>query len=245
MNDEHQLDDTGERMIPTAEGELSFVFARHRFAYEHARTFVEGKSVLDVGCGTGYGCKILSATAASVVGIDSSMEAIEFCRNNFAAPNVQFVRMDASTLSLERQFDVAISFQVIEHLSDPGRFIDRIKRTVMPGGLILISTPNVRTPTKDSHTNPFHFSEMSCAQFQQLLETKFSSFELAGIGYAAPNRLRALVQSLPFYRLGRYIKRASALKKIAGTAMDMTSFRVIRTDVSPDAIDLLTICTNK
>ena len=59
MNDEHLLDDTGERMIPTAEGETSFVFARHRFAYEQARTFVGGKSVLDIGCGTGYGCRIL------------------------------------------------------------------------------------------------------------------------------------------------------------------------------------------
>ncbi len=50
-----QLKDTGERIIPTEDGELSLVYSRHRFAYEYASTFVENKTVLDVGCGTGYG----------------------------------------------------------------------------------------------------------------------------------------------------------------------------------------------
>jgi len=240
-----QLDDTGERMIPTAEDETSFVFSRHRFAYEYAQQFVNGKSVLDIGCGTGYGCKILSSRAASVVGIDYSAEAIEFCRKNFAAPNIEFLQMDAKELMIDRRFDVAITFQVIEHLRDPAGFIGTIKRIVAPHGTIIITTPNVRTPTNDSHANPFHYSEMNCEQFNKLLTGAFSSFELAGIGYASRNRLRKFAQSLPFYRLGRHIKRGSALKKIARSAMDMTSFRVISTNVARDAIDLLAICTNE
>ncbi|MBI1803371.1 MAG: class I SAM-dependent methyltransferase [Ignavibacteriae bacterium] len=246
MNNEHLLNDTGERMIPTGDGEVSFVFARHRFAYQYARQFVEGKSVIDLGCGTGYGCKMLAESAAFVQGIDHDARAIDFCRKNYPASNIRYAQMDAASLSLDRRFDVAVSFQVIEHLSAPGTFIDQIKNIVEPGGTIIISTPNVRTPTKASNANPFHYSEMNYQQFEHLLSTKFRSFNLHGVGYAAPNRLRVVMQSLPFYRhVGRLFKRTSSIKKIAGAALDMTNFRVMTTDIARDAIDLLAICRNE
>ena len=115
-------------MIPTAEGEVSFVFARHRFAYEWARQFVIGKDVLDIGCGTGYGCKILSEQARSVLGVDYSAEAVEFCRKNFTASNIEYLKMDAAQPKLDKQFDVVVSFQVIEHLQHPDKFLDNCKK---------------------------------------------------------------------------------------------------------------------
>lgn len=233
-------------MIPTAEGEVSFVFARHRFAYEWARQFVAGKDVLDIGCGTGYGCKILSESASSVLGIDYSAEAIEFCRKKFSASNIEYVQMDASQFKLNRQFDVAVSFQVIEHLQHPDTFLDRIKDVMRPSGKIIITTPNVRVPTAESNTNPFHFNEMNYQQFYRLLQSKLDTFDLYGIGYASPNRLRRVVQSFPLYRqVGKLFKRANPVKKIAGTAMNMTSFTVLTSDVARDAIDLLAICVNE
>ncbi len=239
------LRDTGERMIPTNDGELSYVFARHKFAYEVAREYAVSKRVLDIGCGTGYGCKILSGVALSVVGIDYSLEAIAFCNAKFPSPNVSFIHTDILNLRVQQEFDTAISFQVIEHMADLDLFLDKMKAAVQKGGAILITTPNVREPTSDADANPFHVNEMNYASFHELLSRHFPSFDLLGIGYASSNRLRTFVQRTPLYRLGKMFGRKSPIKKLANTTMNLTDFQVLKSDISRDAIDLFAVCTNR
>jgi SAM-dependent methyltransferase len=247
------LADTGERMIPTAEGEVSVVFASHRFAYDFARGFAGGKDVLDVGCGTGYGTAMLADVARHAVGLDRDAEAVAYCRAHYAAPNLDFRVMDATALPelAERfpwgppdgRFDLAVSFQVIEHLADPGRFLDDLRALVRPGGTILLTTPNVRRPPEARGANPFHCSEMSHDELRALLASRFADFDLLGVDFARPNALRALAEKLPFYQwLGRRLRRGSAIKKAATRAMGLTAFRVIREHVARDATDLLAVC---
>ena len=120
-----RLEDTGERILPTEQGEISYVFSRHKFAYAYARQYARAKRVLDVGCGTGYGCKILSEVAQSVVGIDYNAEAISFCREHFSGSNISFMQTDAAKLSFREEFDLAVSFQVIEHMPDLQLFLKK------------------------------------------------------------------------------------------------------------------------
>ena len=70
---------TTERIIPehfnTRDERL--LYLRHVFAYEFARTIIKpGDSVLEVGCGEGYGSAMLAERAQHVIGIDKSEEAI-------------------------------------------------------------------------------------------------------------------------------------------------------------------------
>lgn len=239
-----ELVDTGERMIPPSNNEVSFVFARHQFAYQHAQKFVEGKAVIDVGCGTGYGCKILAQKAHHVHGIDYKAEAIAYCRKFYGAPNISYLHMDAASLQFDSMFDVGVSFQVIEHMVDAGGFIERMKRIVKPTGMILISTPNVRTPPGTDGKNPFHFSEMNYDQLCHLLSAKFSSFEVLGIAYASRNMLRRLLQTLPFYHWGKMLKRKSKIKKLADGVLDLTDFKIINSNVANEAMDLFAVCRN-
>jgi len=247
MNEQNDrsLRDTGERMIPTGEGEVSYVFARHKFAYEQAKRYAQGCRVLDVGCGTGYGCKILSEVASSVVGIDYSAEAVAYCNANSTAPNVLFEHANATDIAFNREFDLALSFQVIEHHSNPPLFLKKIKQAVRPGGTILLTTPNAREPVRKGEENPFHENEMNYEQFKKLLSEHFSSFELLGIGYASPNKLRTLIQRSPLYRLGKYFNRKNPIKKLANATMNLTNFQVLHTDIAHDAIDLFAICKNE
>ncbi len=238
------LDDTGERMIPAAEGEVSFVFARHEFAYRQAAQFVSGKRVLDVGCGTGYGAHLLAATAARVEAVDYSNEAIAYCAEHYSRPNLSYRKLRAEDLAFKQEFDVALSFQVIEHLHDTSAFLASLTAAVRPGGIILLTTPNARPSVNPQDPNPFHFNEMNYDQFHALLARHFTRFELLGIGYRSPNLLRRIVQNSPLYRLGKLVGRRSPIKKIARSAMDLTSFDVLRTNVSRDAIDLFAVCTN-
>lgn len=240
------LADTGERMIPTGEGEVSVVFSRHQFAYRYARQFVRDKNVLDVGCGTGYGCKILAEQANRVLGIDHDASAVEYCRRHYGAPNVDFQHLDVTSLNLNDKFDVAVSFQVIEHVRDTDDFVRRIRSAVKVGGLILISTPNVKTMHPSGDRNPFHFSEMNYEEFTELMERHFDDYRILGIGYQSGNWLRSIVQKLPFYRrLGLLIRRESKVKALAAKAMDATRFDVLDERITDQAIDLLAVCTNQ
>ncbi len=231
-------------MIPAGEGEVSIVFARHKLTYEYALQFVEGKRVLDAGCGTGYGSNMLASRAHRVSAIDLSNEAIDYCHAHYAAPNLDFIQMDVTQLGFRRAFDVAVSFQVIEHLSDPGAILISLKQAVMPGGTILLATPNVRAPRTGDAANPFHCSEMSYEQLHALLGTHFSSFRILGIGHARPNALRAFIYKSPLYKLGKLLRRGSVVKKLANKTLDMTAFQVISDRVAEDAIDLIAECTN-
>lgn len=239
-----EITDTGERILPTREGEISIVFSRHRYAYEYVQQFVTNKIVIDVGCGTGYGCEILAQKAKRVYGIDYDNEAINYCKKNFATPNIIFIKMDANSLDFAKKFDIAVTFQVIEHMSNLSNFVQQLKRVVKQNGMIFISTPNVKQPQKDKRANPFHLNEMNHTEFQKLMSDNFSSFEILGVAYARRNRIRSFVGKLPFYRWGKKLKRNSSLKRIATRALDLTSFRIIDSNVEEESADFLAICRN-
>ena len=238
------LPDTGERMIPTLQGEISVVFARHALTYEYALKYVEGRTVLDAGCGTGYGSNMLASRARSVRAIDLSAEAIDYCRTHYAAPNLDFIRMDVTRLGFRRAFDVAVSFQVIEHLPDLDAFLNSLKETVLPGGMILLATPNVGTPRTGDAANPFHCNEMSYDALHTLLGRHFSSFRILGIGHAQPNAARSFIYRSPLYKLGKLLRRGSLVKKLANKTLALTSFRVISEKVAEEAMDLIAVCSN-
>lgn len=236
------LVDTGERIIPTSEGELSFVFTQHQFVYAYASQFVRGRSVLDIGCGTGYGCKMLSQSARFVCGIDYDIEAITYCKEHFSGPNIVYLGMKALQIGLRRFFDVAVSFQVIEHVSDIHRFLEQAKYVVKSGGMIFLSTPNVHKP-RDGKTSPFHQVEFNESEFRSLLSQHFSSCRLYGIGYASESKFRKVVQRLPLYHFGRFLGRKSILKKLANEVMKLNQYRVYESRIE-EAIDLLAVCEN-
>src|SRR5438552_8798835 len=86
-----------ERIDPErARWYLRGVIAEHIGRYRFAAEAVRGKRVLDVACGSGYGCAILAETAAEVVGVDISAEAVAHAAARYASlKNVRFACGDA------------------------------------------------------------------------------------------------------------------------------------------------------
>lgn len=238
------LQDTGERIIPPKEGEVSFVYERHKFTYFFATQYVENKQVLDVGCGTGYGCKILAEKAYFVYGIDYNFDALKYCREFFSAPNICYSQMDSNCLSFGKSsFDVEVTFQVIEHMSDVNAFLRELKRVVKPGGYIIISTPNRPKPLRSKSVNPFHENEMDFEDFQDLMETHFTIFQVFNVQYDSNNWFRTIVQGLPIYKLGIHLKRKSPVKKIANRMLNLSKFKVTEKNCE-SAMDFLAVCDN-
>ena len=92
----------------------------------------------------------------------------------------------------------------------------------MPGGTIVLATPNVRSPRTGDAANPFHCSEMNYDELHALLGKHFASFQILGIGHARPNKLRALILKSPLYKLGKLLRRGSMVKKLANKTLDLT-----------------------
>lgn len=165
----------------------------HKARYSYAQHFVAGKSVLDIACGTGYGCAMLKeAGAENVRGIDISSEAIEYATKNYLAQGIVFELGNAECLSglKSESFDVVTSFETIEHVPNVDRYLAEINRVLRPGGMYIVSTPDRRLastmyPIRGRPNNEFHIREYTRTQLIPLLETKFKIKEFLGQTYIA------------------------------------------------------------
>ena len=167
---------TGERLH--AEDALFGVdLARHRAAYHEAirRALATGAvRILELGSGTGYGTAELAMALPRVVAIDrvAPIAKAEVRRAHFLRANLEAIPLR------EEHFDVIVSFQVIEHLSDPNPYLDALARHISDDGIALVSTPNAAFSDGE---NPFHVREYTASGLLALLETRFESVEMLGV----------------------------------------------------------------
>lgn len=165
---------TGERFIPSESGEIR---QEHVHRYGWVRAFVQGKRVLDVACGEGYGSAMLAEVADTVVGVDVSPEVIVHANQRYKRRNLRFVHGDAAALDLpDRGFDIVVSFETIEHLTAQQAMLDGIKRVLSPGGMLIISSPNKKVYTDlAGHHNEFHVKELYFEELDELLRARFEN----------------------------------------------------------------------
>ncbi len=100
----------------------------------------EGRSLLDIGCGTGLNSERLSSKGYEITGVDISAVAIEQYRSRGFRGHVEDVTRGMSFQSAS--FDVVFAADVIEHLVDIELFGKEVFRVLKPGGILVLSTPN-------------------------------------------------------------------------------------------------------
>ena len=154
-------------------GEL--IEAEHLARYAWAGGLVQGKRVLDAGCGSGYGSDLLvRAGAAEVVGVDLDAEVVGAARNDY--PAVTFATADIRELPAELgDFDVVVCFEVLEHLDDPETALGQLGTVLREGALLVVSSPN-----RDVYPpgNPFHKHEFRPDELADALGARFAHVQL-------------------------------------------------------------------
>lgn len=203
--DPHGLPLTGERTAPGVPDE-NYWFQRHVVAYALAAADVRGATVLDAGCGEGYGlARLADAGAARVLGIDLDPTTVAHAERTYARRYQQIEVRQANLVDLplaDDLVDVVVSFQVIEHLWDVPTYLAELRRVLRPGGRLLVATPNrlTFTPGSTVPVNPFHVTEFTASELQATLHSAgFTVARTRGVHHGARLRLadRLLGRPLP------------------------------------------------
>jgi ubiquinone/menaquinone biosynthesis C-methylase UbiE len=168
------IENTGERMVPAFQrGKLEY--GEHIARYEALAGMVEGKTVLDIASGSGFGTEIISRWAKKVYGVDYSDDAIEYAKANFSNSKTVYMQGDATAIPIEdKSLDVVISFETLEHIENYKKFIEEIRRVLKPDGLLVLSTPNdIEFPEGAD----FHVHEFKDKELQTLVKKYFKNLK--------------------------------------------------------------------
>jgi 2-polyprenyl-6-hydroxyphenyl methylase/3-demethylubiquinone-9 3-methyltransferase len=110
---------------------------------ETSFTPLAGRRALDVGCGAGLLCEPLARLGAAVTGLDAAPENIAAARAHAALSGLAIDYRAGSVEGLGAEsFDLVVSMEVIEHVTDPAAFIAGLVGALGPDGLLILSTPN-------------------------------------------------------------------------------------------------------
>lgn len=117
-----------------------------RLDYIDARVGLNGKNLLDVGCGGGILAESMATRGATVTGIDLGEAPLEVARLHLleTGQQVDYRRVSAEALAAEMpaQFDAVTCMEMLEHVPDPASVVAACATLVKPGGQVFFSTIN-------------------------------------------------------------------------------------------------------
>ena len=115
---------------------------KHSFVYEYGKDLLAllhpqpGKTILDVGCGTGHLTAQIAAAGASITGLDSSAAMIE--QAQAAYPNLEFIHADATNFSFAEPFDAVFSNATLHWISEAEAAVKCMAQALKPGGKLVV-----------------------------------------------------------------------------------------------------------
>ena len=117
-----------------------------------------GPRVLDVGCSEGILEVLLARRGLDVIGVEVNTDALEFARELLAKETdevrarVRLVHGDfIEARPVSGLFDTVVLGEILEHLHDPARLLNRSLEYLRPGGSLVITTPFGLHPHEDHH----------------------------------------------------------------------------------------------
>lgn len=154
---------------------------RHAWIEAQLAAIPAGQSLLDVGageCAYKRFCSHLTYVSQDIGQYDGAGDGSGLHTGSWDFSRIDIV-CDVYDIPEDRQFDTILCTEVLEHVVDPVRALEKLARLVQPGGRVIITAPF----TSMTHFAPYHF----CTGFSRF----FYAHHLARLGFAvevlAPN----------------------------------------------------------
>jgi len=202
----------GEREIPgirLSSEHLQTICCR----YYTAAQFVQGKQVLEVGCGAGLGLGYLSKRAKGVIGGDISEYALRLAQKHYNG-RVELLSLDAHSLPFKDGcFDVVVAMEMLYYLSQTDKFLDECYRVLVDEGIIVLSMDNKDYPVPFAPHDKFSAQELYALLRPHFKAKVFGAFPGTG------NPARIKFQSAIYSTVGKalsLIPRGKEVKNYLG-----------------------------
>ncbi len=118
-----------------------------RLKYIQQFTDINGKRVVDVGCGGGILTEALAQSGANALGIDLSGDLVDVAElhaleTKTETVNYQKIAVEKLAEEQPESFDFVTCMEMLEHVPDPGSIISACAKLVKPDGMVFFSTLN-------------------------------------------------------------------------------------------------------
>jgi SAM-dependent methyltransferase len=143
--------------IARAEPHSFWFRARNRLIVSTVRRrFPDARSMLEVGCGTGFVLAGLrdAFPELRLVGSELFAEGLEIARSRLT--DVELVQLDAREMPFEGEFDIVGSFDVLEHVEEDELALAGMRRALRPGGGLVLLVPQHPRLWSDMDTVAHH-----------------------------------------------------------------------------------------
>jgi 2-polyprenyl-6-hydroxyphenyl methylase/3-demethylubiquinone-9 3-methyltransferase len=118
-----------------------------RLGWIQSLVSLQGKDVVDIGCGGGILTDAMARNGANALGADLATKSLKVAQLHALeaqTPNVRYQEISAEDLAAERpaSFDVVTCMEMLEHVPDPSSIVRACATLVKPGGWVFFSTLN-------------------------------------------------------------------------------------------------------
>jgi len=170
---------------------------------------LRGLNVLEVGCGRGGGASYIARylKPATIVGVDFSCAAIDFCRAHHAAKGLTFVEGDAEALPFEEdRFDAVVNLESSHCYGAMDLFLSEVRRVLKPGGFFLYADLRGKEQA-DQLRKDLEASRMEILEERDITANVIRALDLDN------NRKKNLIQQIVRGPLLNYFKDFAGLKE--------------------------------
>lgn len=113
---------------------------RERFINRHV---LNVGTLLDIGCGEGLFLAYMQGRGWCVTGVETAPEHVDYARQKIGLTSIVRGLWPQVAPQIKSSFHVVTLLQTLEHLVDPVPSLAALRELLLPGGIVLIETPNI------------------------------------------------------------------------------------------------------